>query len=71
MERINQLLENMQLQLNNQTIILAVSTGIDSMVLLDLVQQLNNVKVIVCHVNHHRRDQSNEEQQYITKYCIH
>lgn len=69
MEKINQLLENMQLQLNNQTIILAVSTGIDSMVLLDLVQQLNNVKVIVCHVNHHRRDQSNEEQQYITNYC--
>ena len=69
MEKINQLLDNMQLQLNNQTIILAVSTGIDSMVLLDLVQQLRNVKVIVCHVNHHRREQSNEEQQYITKYC--
>ena len=69
MQNINQLLQNMQIQLNNQTIVLAVSTGIDSMVLLDLVQKLKNVKIIVCHVNHHRRLQSDEEQQFITEYC--
>ena len=69
MNIINQLLQNMQQQLNNQTVVLAVSTGIDSMVLLDIVQKLKNVKIIVAHVNHHKRLQSNEEQQYIVNYC--
>jgi tRNA(Ile)-lysidine synthase len=55
----------MQQQLNNQTVVLAISTGIDSMVLLDIVQKLKNVKIVVAHVNHHRRVQSNEEQEFI------
>ena len=65
----NNLLQEIQTQLNNQTIVLAVSTGIDSMVMLDLIQKVNNVKIIVAHVNHHRRNQSDEEQQYIINYC--
>ncbi len=69
MNSINLLLKNMQQQLNNQTVVLAISTGIDSMVLLDIVQKLKNVKIVVAHVNHHRREQSNEEQEFILKYC--
>lgn len=65
----NNLLNLMQEQLNNQTIVVCVSTGIDSMVLLDIVQKLQNVKIVVAHVNHHKREQSNEEQAYIVEYC--
>ncbi len=65
----NNLLNLMQEQLNNQTIVVCVSTGIDSMVLLDIVQKLKNVKIVVAHVNHHKREQSNEEQDYIVEYC--
>lgn len=65
----NNLLDLMQKQLNNQTIVVCVSTGIDSMVLLDLVRKLKNVQIVVAHVNHHRREQSNEEQQFIIEFC--
>lgn len=53
--------------------VLAVSTGIDSSVLLDLFINFQkiyqNIEIIVCHVNHHRRSASEEEEQYIRDFC--
>ena len=69
MSNFNQIITNIQKELNNSTVVVAVSTGIDSMVLLDLLLKLNNVKVIVAHVNHHKRTQSDEEQNFIEKFC--
>ena len=69
MSNFNQIITNIQKELNNSTIVVAVSTGIDSMVLLDLLLKLNNVKVIAAHVNHHKRTQSGEEQTFIEKFC--
>ena len=63
-------LQKMQEKLNNKKIVVAVSTGIDSMVLLSLLEKLRNVTLIVAHVNHHKREQSNEEQAFIKSYCL-
>ncbi|WP_395317870.1 tRNA lysidine(34) synthetase TilS [Fructilactobacillus frigidiflavus] len=54
-----------------QPIVVAVSTGVDSMVLLDLLQRLSQLRpnVIVAHVNHQLREQSETEEQYLRGYC--
>ena len=51
-------------------LVVAVSTGVDSMVLLALLQQLVPAqRIVVAHVNHHLRAQSAEEEQYLRNYC--
>lgn len=58
-------------QLNNKTIVLACSTGIDSMVLLNLLlNYTKNSKIIISHINHQKRTQSTLEEEYIKKYCL-
>ncbi|MGI2236786.1 tRNA lysidine(34) synthetase TilS [Staphylococcus cohnii] len=56
----------------DQHIVLAVSTGIDSMVLLhNLINQLSQSyrKLTCLHVNHNIRDIAQEEESFIRKYC--
>ena len=43
------------------TYVVAVSGGVDSMVLLDVVRRLPYVKLIVAHVNHGVRDDAAED----------
>lgn len=53
-------------------VIVAVSTGVDSMALLDLLQRLpdgRRPRLLVAHVNHELRDQSTVEEAYLTNYC--
>lgn len=53
-------------------VIVAVSTGVDSMALLDLLQRLpDNLRprLLVAHVNHELREQSTVEEAYLTTYC--
>lgn len=53
-------------------VVVAVSTGVDSMVLLDLLQRLPNdlrPRLLVAHVNHELREQSTVEEAYLTAYC--
>ena len=60
------------LEWKNKTFVLAVSTGIDSSVLLDKfikLSKIEKIKIIVCHVNHHRRVESDEEEEYIKNLC--
>jgi len=55
-----------------KTVVVAVSTGVDSMVLLELLQQLplrQRPRIIVAHVNHHLRTQSRVEADYLATYC--
>ena len=57
-------------KLNNKKILLACSTGVDSMVLLDLLLKYNNnCQIIISHVNHQKRQQSIQEEEFIIKYC--
>lgn len=53
---------------SGDTIILACSGGPDSMCLLSLLMH-ENVNVIVSHVNHHVRKESDEEYSYIKSFC--
>lgn len=53
-------------------VVVAVSTGIDSMVLLDLLQHLplkDRPQIIVAHMNHELRKQSQLEERFIRQYC--
>lgn len=58
---------------SQQEVVVAVSTGVDSMVLLDLLQKLPQAlrpTIIVAHVNHELRRQSTQEEQFLRRYCI-
>lgn len=57
---------------NKDTVVVACSGGPDSMCLLDLVTKLKdelNLKIIVAHVNHKLRIESEEEAQMVEKYA--
>ncbi len=54
---------------NNDLYVLAVSTGVDSMVLLDMAIK-NKLNIVVAHVNHNKRKESIEEENYIKDFCF-
>lgn len=55
---------------DNDTVIVACSSGPDSMCLLSIVQKLSKkVNIICAHVNHKVRKQSDEEYIYLENYC--
>lgn len=54
-------------------ILIAVSAGIDSMTLLDLFLTLPkslNLKIMVVHVHHGWREESDQEFEFLEKFCI-
>ena len=58
-------------QFANQDVLLAVSTGVDSMVLLDLLvaSVTDTQRIAVAHVNHGLRPESEKEARFINAYC--
>lgn len=65
----NTTLSKMQKVLENKCVVVCVSTGVDSMTLLHLLQKIDNIRIVIAHVNHHQRIQSNEEQTFICEYA--
>ena len=64
--------KNNNIEYENKKFILAVSTGIDSAVLLDAFVKLKkdvNLDIVIAHVNHKVRKQSDLEEEYIKKYA--
>lgn len=58
--------------LKNKTVIVSCSGGPDSMALLSIVNNIkdtNNVKVVVAHVNHKVREESDEEAQMVEEFA--
>lgn len=56
----------------NDTIVIGVSTGPDSMCLLSLLEKIKqeiSINIVVAHVNHHVRKESQTEEKYIKGYC--
>ena len=56
----------------NDTIVIGVSTGPDSMCLLSLLEKIKqeiSINIVVAHVNHHVRKESQIEEKYIKEYC--
>jgi len=54
---------------STKTYVVAVSFGVDSMVLLDQCRRAG-LSIIIAHVNYHRRDVSNLEQSQLEQYAL-
>lgn len=52
----------------DNTVVVGVSSGPDSMCLLDILRKKTN-NIIVCHINHNVRKESKEEEQFLKEYC--
>ncbi len=63
-ENILKHVEEKKLFTKTEPVVVALSGGIDSMVLFDVIHKLNQ-NVIIAHVNHNKRNESLEEYQYI------
>ena len=58
---------------DDDTIVVGVSSGPDSMALLYILKDLQNTigfKIIVAHVNHNIRSESREEALFLEDYCL-
>lgn len=67
---MDKVLKELEKKILNNKIIVACSTGVDSMVLLHLVMKVKkNDEIIVAHVNHKKREQSEAEEAYIKSFC--
>lgn len=56
----------------DDSIVIGCSTGPDSMALLDMLLKIKDkykLQIIVAHVNHNLRKQSEEEEKFIKDYC--
>lgn len=72
MKRIDDFVQTNDLITKDSTIIVAVSTGVDSMLLLEWLlrrESLYNIHIVVAHAHHGLRDASNEELSFIRHYC--
>lgn len=72
MEEVYNFIRN-KINLNpNDVIIAGVSGGPDSMALLYILNEFKNkmdLKLICAHVNHNKREESEEEEKYLKDYC--
>ena len=60
------------INLDNERIVIALSGGPDSMALLNILLSLrsrHNFEIIVAHVNHSLRVESEEEKIFVENYC--
>lgn len=67
-KKVARLVEENQLWQANDRLLLAVSTGVDSMVLMHVLETLS-VPFGVVHVNHQLREASYQEALFLTEYC--
>ena len=67
-EKVESYIRENELLNKNETVVLAYSTGVDSVVLLDILIKLG-YKVVIAHVNHNFRDESKNEELYTREFC--
>ncbi|MBU1144534.1 MAG: tRNA lysidine(34) synthetase TilS [Firmicutes bacterium] len=66
------LVMNENLIQTNDFLVVAISGGIDSMVLLQVLNEMKQrkqLKLFVCHINHHKRNSSNKEEAFVKEVC--
>lgn len=72
MTHLREMVAHLQIWPPEATILVAVSTGVDSMVLLDILyflQEQGLNRIGVAHVNHQLRVESAHEAQFLQAYC--
>jgi tRNA(Ile)-lysidine synthase len=70
--RFKDVIDRYKIIKKNDKLLVCVSTGSDSMCLLDLLLKLQkdfNIEINVAHVNHGLREESKTEESYIVDYC--
>lgn len=60
----------MQIKLEPGRYVVAVSGGVDSVVLLDMVRQLPDVKLIIAHFDHGIREDSTEDRRFVQQLAL-
>ena len=55
--------------IKEEFIVVGVSGGVDSMVLLSILKEKINCKIICAHVHHNLRAESDEELEFVKEYC--
>lgn len=56
------------LDIKEETIVVALSSGVDSMVLLHLIKNNLNKQIVIAHVNHKVRKESEDEEAYLKAF---
>ncbi len=72
MEEVYNFIRNKIGLLPNDTIVVGVSGGPDSMALLYILNEFKEkmgLKLVCAHINHNKRKESEEEEKYVSKYC--
>lgn len=63
------IMNSIQSKLSNEKILIACSTGVDSMVLLDLLMKSINLEnIVVVNINHQKRLEADIEEEFIKKF---
>lgn len=70
--KIHKYIDDMQLIKRNDTVIIGLSGGVDSMVLCDallLYQRANKFRLFAAHLDHRLREESAEDALFVAVYC--
>lgn len=67
--KINQLENHLNLHLDKKKILVSLSGGVDSMVLLDIFRRYSDAKIHALHINYNNRVESKQEAEFLEKYC--
>ncbi|GMA53453.1 hypothetical protein GCM10025857_48100 [Alicyclobacillus contaminans] len=70
--QVEKFIKEKELLQENERVLVGVSTGVDSMVLLHILETLQKkigFDIGVAHVNHKLRTASDEEEIYLKNYC--
>ena len=65
----HKLVEHVSEHLKKSKILISLSGGIDSMVLLDMFSKSHNTTVYALHINYNNREESTEEAEFLSEYC--
>lgn len=67
MERVYTFLKN---NIKDDYVVIGVSGGVDSMVLLSIIKNLLSSKIVCAHVHHNLRSESDFELEFVRDYCL-
>ena len=66
MERVYAFLKD---NINDVYVVIGVSGGVDSMVLLSIIKNHISSKIVCAHVHHNLRVESDSELEFVKEYC--